>query len=168
MNKSNRFDSNKSVERLGNNCLHVILFIYNVCKLIAPFSGHAALFRIAYSISYQFSFVFESHAILKSSKMIEIIRNITRKYKWLKVNYLRKTPREKWIFLRNIGVFLTRITGVAVLDPNYKIRWYSYIPITLFVDLFASLIYTLWYFADDPLRSIQAVPLILGVLAPVF
>lgn len=80
------------------------------------------------------------------------------KYKKIKKDYLNRSPRGKWEFVRNIGIFILKISGVPVLDPNWKISWYSYVPNVVYIDLLLSFIYTVWYHSDTPLNGFLIIP----------
>lgn len=83
-----------------------------------------------------------------------------------KDEYLNRSLRGKWQFISNIGIFVLSLSGGAILDPNFKVYWYTYATVFLTIDLLASMIYTFWYIREQPLRSLQSTAL-LGILVPV-
>lgn len=89
-----------------------------------------------------------------------------KKYREIKEDYLKRSPRGKWLFVRSIGILFLKIGGVDILNPNFKVWWYSFVPAFIFIDLFASFAYTLWFYKDDPIRGVLSVP-IFGVIIPV-
>lgn len=54
---------------------------------------------------------------------------------------------------------------MPVLDPNYKVIWYSYVPGFICLDIFISFLYTIYYFIDTPITGILVTPLF-GVVIP--
>lgn len=86
----------------------------------------------------------------------------------IKTNYLKRSPKEKWLFIRDAGILVLKTTGVPVLDPNYDIYWYSYAAGFVIFDVTISFIYSVWYYKDkDPIRGLLNIPLYFGVLVPV-
>lgn len=98
--------------------------------------------------------------------MSNIIRWFIKTCKSIKENYLKKSPKQKWLFIRDIGISILSLSGVPILDPNHKTYWYSYAVCGLTVDYTFSFFYTIWYYFDQPMKSLQSLPL-LGVLIPV-
>lgn len=88
------------------------------------------------------------------------------KYKSLKVEYLSRSPKGKWVFIRDIGIIVLTMTGVPVLDPNYKVTWFSYAGAIVTIDVFSSFFYTLWHFSDTLIEGFLVTPLF-GILLPV-
>lgn len=95
-----------------------------------------------------------------------MIKLLLNKYKKLKEDYLARSPRGKWIYVRNFGIVLLKSVGIPVLDPNFKVWWYSYVSFVLLFNFLTSLFYTIWYYSDNPARAYLATP-ILGVVIPV-
>lgn len=95
-----------------------------------------------------------------------MFKSLIEKYKTIKKDFFSRSPRGKWEFSRNIGIFVLTLTGVPVLDPNYKVSWYSYAPGLTCLDIFISFFYTIWYFIKTPLTGILVTPLF-GVVVPV-
>lgn len=91
---------------------------------------------------------------------------LLKKYKEIKDDYMSRSPKGKWNFVRHIGIFILKLTGTPILDYNYKIRWYSYIGYFAFFITFSSLFYTIWYYWDQPMKKFQGVS-ILGITIPV-
>lgn len=93
---------------------------------------------------------------------------IIEKLSSIRSEYLNRSPKGKWLYVRNIGIHVLRTTGVPVLDPNFKIYWYSYAAGVVIIDVTLSFIYTIWYFMSrDPIKGMLNVPLYFGVLIPV-
>lgn len=91
---------------------------------------------------------------------------IISKFKSLKCEYLDLSPRRKWEFVRNIGIFILTLTGVPVLDPSFKVTCYSFAALAIVVDIQISFIYTIWYFAGTPMKAFLIVPMF-GTIIPV-
>lgn len=72
--------------------------------------------------------------------------------------------------MRDAGVLFLRVTGVPVLDPNFKVYWWSYAAGGVILDVTISFIYTVWYYnyiESDPIKGALNVPLYFGLLVPV-
>lgn len=113
------------------------------------------------NISIQFCF---AHRIIQTKK--KMFKKIIEKYKRTKEDFVSRSPRGKWEFVRNIGIFILTLTGVPILDPSYEVIWYSYAPGLTCLDIFISFFYTIWYFIETPLTGILVTPLF-GVVIPV-
>lgn len=84
----------------------------------------------------------------------------------MKSEYVSRSPHGKWQFVLNIAIFTQRLTAVAVCDVNFEVWWYTYASGVGFLDYFLSFFYTLWYYAEQPLKGILSISLI-GILVPV-
>lgn len=87
-------------------------------------------------------------------------------YESIKRDYLNRSPRGKWIFVRNAGIFVLTLLGVPFLNPSFKVWWYSSAAGIVSIDVLLSFCYTLWYYADTPIKALLFTPL-LGILIPV-
>lgn len=99
-----------------------------------------------------------------------MFNNLIEKFKTTKVEYLSRSPKGKWEFVRNTGIFILRCTGVPVLDPNFKVYWWSYAATGVILDVTFSFIYSVWYFnfmEKDPVKGLFNIPLYFGILIPV-
>lgn len=84
---------------------------------------------------------------------------LLKKYKRIKKDYLKRSPRGKWEFIRAIGVFVLKLTGTHVLDPKWQPTFYSYLPLIVNTQFTASAIYTFWYYSDTtPIRGLLYAP----------
>lgn len=95
---------------------------------------------------------------------------LAKKYNSIKSNYLNKSPKEKWALIRNAGIAFLRSTGVPVLDPNFKVYWWSYAAAVVIIDVTISFAYTFWYYAfveQDTIKGLLNTPLYFGILLPV-
>lgn len=88
------------------------------------------------------------------------------KYESIKTEYLFRTPKGKWLFVLNMGMFFLKMIGIPILDLEFEVWWYSYISGIAFVDSMISFFFTIWYYADTPLKGILYVA-ILGIVIPV-
>lgn len=108
-----------------------------------------------------------SHRVnIEKKSETKMFRKLIEKIKSMKVEYLNRSPRGKLLFVRNVGIFVLTLCGLAVLDPKFKVNWYSYAPAVVSTDLLLSFIYTLWYYSEEPLKGILFTPLF-GILIPV-
>lgn len=89
-----------------------------------------------------------------------------QKFQIIRRNYLDRTPLKKWEFVRNFGIFVMRLVGVPILDRNFTIDWYSFVPLLVAVDSAISFFYTVWYFMDTPIKSMLVFSLS-GTIIPV-
>lgn len=95
-----------------------------------------------------------------------MMNRIIEKYKTLKREYLARTPREKWKFVRNVGRFLLIVVGVPVLNAKFYLDWYSFVPLAAIIDFFASTLYTFWHLADEPIKALLPISCF-GIVIPV-
>lgn len=102
----------------------------------------------------------------KSWFLNKMIKRLIKKYKSLKCDYLNRTSREKWDFVLNIGQFVLTLHGVPFLDHSFKIKWYSFGSLAAAIDFLGSSLYTIWYFADTPIKSILITSMF-GTVIPV-
>lgn len=101
---------------------------------------------------------------------LNMIRYFIEKFKTAKAEYLSRTPKGKWEFVRNTGIMLLRVTGVPVIDPNFKFYWWSWACGGVILDVTVSFIYSLWYYnykLKDPITGLLNIPLYFGILVPV-
>lgn len=96
-----------------------------------------------------------------------MFKYIVGQYKSIKTEYMNRTPKGKWHFVLNMAIFALNISGSDVISTNFKLGWYSYISGVVLVDCVLSFIYTLWYYADDPLKGLLFIATF-GVFVPVF
>lgn len=97
---------------------------------------------------------------------IKMLLKLIEKYKSVKADYLNRSPRGKWLFIRNIGISVLTLTGVPVLDPHFEVYWYSFAAGIAAINILLSFLYTLWYYSETPLKRILFTPL-LGTFIPV-
>lgn len=96
-----------------------------------------------------------------------MFKYLVDKYKSMKGEYMSRSPKEKWKFVLNWAIFFQKITGVAVLDKNYEVYWYTYGLCAAFLDINISLAYSIWYYhSDSPLKGFLFMSQ-LGVCIPV-
>lgn len=83
-----------------------------------------------------------------------------------KKNYMKKTPYEKWYFVRHIHMMLVKLIGVDVMNDNYEVNIKTLIPILVEVNFLCLLTYTLIHYRNEPFKALIATPPI-GILIPV-
>lgn len=94
--------------------------------------------------------------------------NMFEKLKSVRSEYLSRSPKGKWQFVRDIGILVLKTTGVPVLDPKFEVYWYSYAAGLVIFDVTLSFIHSVWYFMGrDPIKGVLNIPLYFGVLVPV-
>lgn len=98
--------------------------------------------------------------------MIKIIKKLIDKYKKHKEYFSDLSPKGKWLYCRNIGILILKLSGLPVLDPDWSPNWYSFVPGFLCSNIFISFFYTIWYYIDKPITGILATPMF-GVVIPV-
>lgn len=99
-----------------------------------------------------------------------MFKTIADKIRSKKTEYMNRSPRGKWCFVRDAGIMILRYTGVPVLDPNFEVYWWSYAAGAVIADVTISFIYSIWYYIyieEDPLKGALNVPLYFGILVPV-
>lgn len=83
-------------------------------------------------------------------------KNFLNWFKRFKQNFLAKSPRQKWLYVRNFNAFIMKFVGCQFMESNFKLRIESFIPIYLAVNYFTLLLYTLFYYRHEPFRAVQA------------
>lgn len=87
-------------------------------------------------------------------------------YKSFKNDYLNRDPRGKWEFVRSLGQYFLTLTGIPIIDRNFKTNWFSYALFVAIADVAFSFLYTVWYFHNTPIKSILTLSLS-GIMIPV-
>lgn len=88
------------------------------------------------------------------------------KYNSLKSEYMNRSPKGKWRFVLNMAIFAQSLYGVAVVDRDFKLWWYSYLSGVTFLEVACSIVYTCWYYIEEPIKGALLISMI-GVLVPV-
>lgn len=93
---------------------------------------------------------------------------IIKKYRVVKREYLSRSPKGKWLFIRNICTFVLSFTGVQITDSNFEPNFYSYCTGITIISRFISFFYTLWYYSktSTPINGLLMLPMF-GALIPV-
>lgn len=84
----------------------------------------------------------------------------------VKQKYLAKSPLTKWIYVRQLNVFLMKLVGVEFMESNYEFNWKTWIPMYLGVNFFGLMVYTGYYYSNQPFRALQPT-VITGIMVPV-
>lgn len=92
--------------------------------------------------------------------------NTLKYFRDLKREYLAKSPRGKWEFIRDINIIPMNFIGTEYMEPNFRINWKTVIPPFIGLEYTLAMSYTLHYHKDNPLKAMQATPL-LGIVIPV-
>lgn len=91
----------------------------------------------------------------------------TEKYQVIKNDYMNRSPKRKWMFVRNIGEMFLKFIGTPFMDPRFKVSWYSYVPAIVLIDILLSFFYTVWYyFGNDTIKGFIVIS-IFGILTSV-
>lgn len=88
-------------------------------------------------------------------------------YNSIKTDYLFRSPKGKWLFIVNLGIFIQNAIGFSVLDPKFEVWWFSYAAGVVFLDIICSFFYTLWFYWETPLKGLLFIAL-LGIVIPVW
>lgn len=83
-----------------------------------------------------------------------------------KEKYLSENPLEKWLYVRRFNVFLMKLIGVEFMEPDYKFNWKTLIPMYLGLNFFCLMLYTCYYFRDEPYKALQPTA-VTGIMVPV-
>lgn len=89
-----------------------------------------------------------------------------KKYNGIKRNFLNRSPKEKWLFVRSVAISILKLTGADALSPDFEIWWYSYFPGFSSAVAFISFGYTVWYYSDNLLKGILFLPMF-AIVVPV-
>lgn len=94
------------------------------------------------------------------------MKNLFRKYREFKVDYCNRSPKQKWLFMETIQIFLLKLIGLNFLDPNFKLNWRSFLIYFCAIDFFGSFIYTVCYYIEcgSPIEGFLAVPMLANML----
>lgn len=85
---------------------------------------------------------------------------IKRRYQEMKADYTYRSPKGKWMFVRDIEQIFLKFIGVPFMGPTFQVRWYSYVPAVVLIDILLSFFYTVWfYFGVDTIRGFLATSL---------
>lgn len=95
-----------------------------------------------------------------------MLKYLVEKYRSIKSEYMNRSPKGKWRFVLNSAIFFQRLIAVEQCDVNFEVWWYTYASGVAFLDLVFSFVYTLWYYADQPLKGLLSISLI-GIIVPV-
>lgn len=79
---------------------------------------------------------------------------------------MKKTPYEKWNFVRRFNVIMIDMIGAAVVEHDFKVTLKTLIPIYIEANFVCLLLYTLIHYRNEPFKGLVATPPI-GVLIPV-
>lgn len=93
------------------------------------------------------------------------LKLIFLRIKNLKQNYLAKSPFKKWSFVCGINKSVARIIGCDFWEDDYEVTLRSLIPGTIILDYIISLMYTFYYFRNDPVRCLMATAS-MGIVLP--
>lgn len=77
-----------------------------------------------------------------------------------------KNPRGKWLAYRRINIIIMKIIGSHFMEPGFKLQLISWIPLGLVLNYSILLIYTLYYYRNEPFKALQATPAA-GLIIPV-
>lgn len=83
----------------------------------------------------------------------KIFKYFENKYVEFRDDYLYRSPKRKWDFIRCIAGYFLRMIGIPVVDHDFKVWWYSYMCAVCMANMVLSFLYTLWYYADEPLKG---------------
>lgn len=68
-------------------------------------------------------------------------------------DYLCRSPKGKWHFIRGIAEHFLRMIGIPVVSRDFKVWWYSDICSVCMANAVLSFFYTLWYYAGEPIKG---------------
>lgn len=112
----------------------------------------------------------QSETTKNNVKSIEMIGKINFKLFFslfkLKQIFLSKNPHEKWIYVRRFNIFLMEFIGCQFMEANYVLHFQTWVQMYISFNYFTLLIYTLFYYRNDPFRALQATPMC-GLMIPV-
>lgn len=103
-------------------------------------------------------------------KKMKMLKSLISKLKTAKAEYLKRSPKGKWKFVQKIGIMVLRCSGICVLDPNFKVNWWSYAGAVVILDVTISFFWSIWYYnykENNPVKVLFNIPLYFGILIPV-
>lgn len=69
---------------------------------------------------------------------------------------MKKSPLDKWLFVRKINVWMFKVGGCVFMEPNFKPSFLTLIPAWVQLNYYILAIYTIYYYLDDPKRALVA------------
>lgn len=84
----------------------------------------------------------------------------------MKSVYLAKSPIEKWQYVHKINTFLLKMFGVEYTNAKYKPNFTSMLPISIQLDYWILLCYTVFYYRNEPVIALVPTPSV-GIYVPV-
>lgn len=81
---------------------------------------------------------------------------------WLKERkrrFSKKSPYQKFIFVRDCNNMLLSVVGCNFMHPKYRKSVLTLIPATLIVDYFALMFYTIYYYREHTLQALRSTTL---------
>lgn len=95
-----------------------------------------------------------------------MLKYFFERYNSLKSEYMNRSPRGKWLFVMHLGTMFQKIIGISIMDPNFKVWWFTYTSGVALLDVVLSSIYTIWYYSDNPFKGFLFLSM-LGIVVPV-
>ena len=78
----------------------------------------------------------------------------------------KKTPLEKWLFIRNFGSNILKLNGLNSYDPGFRMRALSYVPGFAVLEVYVCLLYSIWWHKGDLHHVLMALSMF-GSVIPV-
>lgn len=97
--------------------------------------------------------------IFKSNQLNCRIKNF-------KADFLAKSPYQKWITVRKFNMYLLKLTGTHAMLPDWEKGIRLLIPLWLETNMLTLMIYTIFYYRNDPLKALDPTTLI-SLMVPV-
>lgn len=88
------------------------------------------------------------------------------KFERLAKEFSAKSPLDKWLHYRRLNIYLLELVGAGFMAENYKVQWRTWIPMYVGVNYFSLLIYTGYYYRNEPFKALQPT-VITGIMVPV-
>lgn len=63
------------------------------------------------------------------------IKDILRKYREIKVNFMNFSPHQKWLLVENAEIYVLKSIDLNFLDLNFKVNWRSFLCYFLSVNI---------------------------------
>ena len=86
--------------------------------------------------------------------------------KGFKADFFAKSPHQKWITVRKFNMFLLKLTGTHIMLPDWEKGIRLLIPAWLETNMFTLMLYTMFYYRNDPIKALDATTII-SLMVPV-
>lgn len=93
-----------------------------------------------------------------------MLNKLKKRIDSFKSEYMERSPRGKWRFVRDIGNSILSLAGIPFLNPHFENYWYSYSGAVLSAVFFISFGYSYWFYMDRDRMQIALITPLFGLM----